>query len=329
MNKKAFRADLLLLLTSCIWGLAFTAQRTGMEFLGPFTFNAIRFAMGSLSLLPLIFFLKAKRDKKEIQPENENEVQPRASFKSILINSLLAGIVLFSGAAFQQIGMIYTTAGNAGFITSLYVVLVPIFGLFIGRKTGIPTWIGAAAALIGLFFISQSDASSVDTSAAGSMSSINLGFILISLSAPLWALHVLLIDHLVKKIDPLILSCGQFAFCAIFSLIPALLTESVSAETLRGALTPLLYSGLGSVGIAYTLQAVAQQDAPPAHASILLCLESVFAAIGGIIILSEPVSARTFLGFACMFAGMIITQWDVLTKGQVKSKKEHNSQSAL
>jgi drug/metabolite transporter (DMT)-like permease len=309
MNKNALRADLLLLLTSCIWGLAFTAQRTGMEFLGPFTFNAIRFAIGSISLLPLIFFLNARAKKNNV---SEDETKPKASFKTILIYSFLAGIVLYGGATLQQIGMIYTTAGNAGFVTSLYVVLVPIFGLFIGRKTGIPTWVGAAATLIGLFFISQADASSAVSG------SVNLGFILVAISAPLWAVHVLLIDHLVKKIDPLVLSAGQFAFCAIFSLIPALFTESINAESLRGAMTPLLYSGLGSVGVAYTLQAVAQQHAPPAHASILLCLESVFAAIGGIIILSEPISSRTFLGFAFMFAGMIITQWDVIA-GKKKS----------
>jgi drug/metabolite transporter (DMT)-like permease len=307
MNKNALKADSLLLLTSCIWGLAFTAQRTGMEFLGPFTFNAIRFGMGSISLLPLIFFLRAKKRKNS----PEGETNPPFSFKTILICSFFAGIVLFGGAAFQQIGMIYTTAGNAGFVTSLYVVLVPIFGLFIGKKTGFPTWIGAAATLIGLFFISQAE----------SPGSVNLGFILVAISAPLWACHVLIIDHLVKKIDPLILSCGQFAFCALFSLIPALFTEIISVETLKGAMMPLLYSGLGSVGVAYTLQAVAQRNAPPAHASIILCLESVFAAIGGIIILSEPANSRTFLGFAFMFAGMIVTQWDVVAGG---IKKRNN-----
>lgn len=312
MNKKALQADLLLLLTSCIWGLAFTAQRTGMDFLGPFTFNAIRFAMGSISLLPLIFFFKAKSKKDAPQDKSlESGVKP-ASFKPILISSFLAGIVLFGGAAFQQIGMIYTTAGNAGFITSLYVVLVPIIGLFIGRKTGSPTWIGSVAAVIGLFFISQTE----------SPGTLNIGFILVAISAPLWACHVLLIDHLVKKIDPLVLSCGQFAFCAVFSLIPALFSESITFDALKGGLVPLLYSGLGSVGIAYTLQVVAQRNAPPAHASILLCLESVFAALGGIIILSEPVTFRTFLGFAFMFAGMIITQWDVAAGGFKKRAKK-------
>jgi drug/metabolite transporter (DMT)-like permease len=324
MNKKALQADLLLLLTSCIWGLAFTAQRTGMEYVGPFTFNAIRFAMGSLSLLPLIIFLQVKTRKEQTSEEQE---KPKSSFKTMLICSFLAGIVLWSGATLQQIGMIYTTAGNAGFVTSLYVVLVPIFGLFIGRKTGIPTWIGAAATLAGLFFISQAESSAVKTSAAEVFGSINVGFILVALSAPLWAMHVLLIDHLVKKVNPLMLSCGQFACCAMLSIIPALFTESISGETLKGAALPLLYSGLGSVGIAYTLQVVAQQHAPPAHASILLCLESVFAALGGIIILSEPLSARTFLGFAFMFAGMIITQWDVVSGGLKKKrmKKLHSA----
>jgi drug/metabolite transporter (DMT)-like permease len=307
MNKKALQADLLLLLTSCIWGLAFTAQRTGMEFLGPFTFNAIRFAMGSISLIPLIFFLKAKKKKAISFEEN---AKSKFSFKTILVSSLLSGIVLFSAASFQQIGMIYSTAGNAGFVTCLYVVLVPIFGLFIGRKTGIPTWIGAAATFAGLFFISQAG-----TSASAASSSVNLGFILVAISAIFWACHVLVIDHLVKKIDPLILSCGQFACCAIFSLIPALFTESISWEMLKGAMMPLLYSGLGSVGIAYTLQAVAQQHAPPAHASIIMCFESVFAAVGGILILGESITSKTFLGFAFMFAGMIVTQWDVLSGG--------------
>ena len=302
MNKKALQADLLLLLTSCIWGFAFVAQRTGMEFLGPFTFNAIRFAMGSISLLPLIIFLRTKA-KKNNPPGDETK--PALSFKTILMCSLLAGIPLFGGASLQQIGMIYTTAGNAGFITSLYVVLVPIFGLFIGRKTGIPTWIGAAATLAGLFFISQAE----------SPGSLNHGDVLVALSAVFWACHVLILDRLVKKIDPLVLSAGQFAWCAIFSLVPALFTESVTLEALKDALVPLLYSGLGSVGVAYTLQAVAQRHAPPAHASILLCLESVFAALGGIIILAEPTSSRTFLGFAFMFAGMIATQWDVIIGG--------------
>ncbi len=301
MNKKALQSDLLLLLTSCIWGFAFVAQRTGMDYLGPFTFNAIRFGIGSVSLLPLIIFLKSRAKKNP--PEGEPKSVP--SFKTILMCSLLAGIPLFGGASLQQIGMIYTTAGNAGFITGLYVVLVPVFGLFIGRKTGIPTWIGAAATLTGLFFISQ----------AGTPGSLNPGDVLVALSAIFWACHVLLLDRLVKKIDPLVLSAGQFAWCAVFSLVPALFTESINLDSLKGALVPLLYSGFGSVGVAYTLQAVAQRHAPPAHASILLCLEGVFAALGGIIILKEPIGPWTFLGFAFMLAGMIATQWDVIMGG--------------
>ncbi|MDR2362939.1 MAG: DMT family transporter [Spirochaetaceae bacterium] len=329
MNKQALRADLLLLLTSCIWGFGFVAQRSGMEYVGPFTFNGIRFILGSLSLLPLIRFIGRKKGGVLKQAPG-----------SPVFASLLAGGCLFIAVTFQQGGIMFTTAGNAGFITGLYVVLVPILGIFLGRKTGLPTWIGAGCTLTGLYFLS----------AAGHLESINPGDVITAISAFFWALHVLLIDRLVKTTDPLMLSSGQFAWCGLFSLITALGVEpflgdwvealnpalrssglfswyslpelltgigsgAISGVFLRDSLIPILYGGLASVGIAYTLQVVAQQYAPPAHATIILCLEGCFAAIGGILLLGEPLGAWTLLGFCLMFSGMLVTQWEVIAGG--------------
>ncbi|MDR2394835.1 MAG: DMT family transporter [Treponema sp.] len=302
MNKRAIRADGLLLLTSGIWGVAFVAQRTGMDYVGPFTFNGIRFILGSFSLLPLIIVrnLTHQSDKPasmltRIGSEKRAWIGP----------SMLAGTCLCIAASLQQIGIIYTTAGHSGFITGLYVVLVPLFGIALKRKTGLATWIGAVWTLTGLFFLSTE----------GNMNTINFGDGITAVGAIFWAFHVLLIDRLVQKVDPLILSAGQFAWCGICSSALACLgTESFSWGIAVQGLVPILYSGLGSVGIAYTLQVVAQQDAPPAHATIILCLEGVFAALGGCLILAEPLGSWTILGFICMFCGMVATQWELITR---------------
>jgi drug/metabolite transporter (DMT)-like permease len=292
MNKKTMQADLLLLLTSCIWGFGFVAQRSGMEFVGPFTFNAVRFSLGSLSLLPLIAIRR-----KSIP-----------SARAVILSSCAAGSCLFIAVSLQQVGLMYTTAGKAGFITGLYVVLTPIFGIFLGKKTGFPTWLGAGSTALGLFFLSR----------AGNTGSVNPGDCITGVSAIFWTFHVLLIDRLVRRVDPIVLSCGQFAWCGVYSFIGMAFRETLSAEALRGGLIPILYGGLGSVGVAYTLQAVAQRSAPPAHAVIILCLEGGFAALGGVLILAEPLCPWTFLGFAAMFFGMVATQWDVIRSGKQK-----------
>jgi drug/metabolite transporter (DMT)-like permease len=329
MNKRAFRADILLLLTAGIWGFGFVAQRSGMEYVGPFTYNAIRFALGSLSLIPLILYFRSNRAKDPGVPAG------KASPGTVFRSSLLAGSVLFVAVILQQLGIMFTTVGNAGFITGLYVVLTPILGIFMGRKTGIPTWIGAVFTLTGLYFLS----------AAGRMSRINPGDLITIVSALFWAFHVLIIDRLVQKVDPLVLSSGQFAWCGLYALAGALLFEAsvpawaafiapafplqswralpelisalagkttLEGFSVTGALIPILYGGLASVGIAYTLQVVAQKDAPPAHATIILCLEGCFAALGGVLLLNEPLSAWTLLGFVLMLLGMFITQWEVI-----------------
>jgi drug/metabolite transporter (DMT)-like permease len=322
MNTRALRADILLLLTALLWGFGFVAQSSGMDYVGPFTYNGIRFILGSLSLLPLIFFQRAR---------GPGAVKGGSALRSTFI----AGSVLFVAVAFQQIGIMFTTVGKAGFITGFYVVLTPVFGIFLGKKTGLPTWLGMVFALAGLYFIFM----------AGSRVSINPGDLITLVSAVFWACHILVIDHLVTRTDPLVLSSGQFAWCGLYALIAALVLEpSVSSLAARlapdypiqqwktlgellsalgeggggfpsglmGAAIPILYGGLVSVGVAYTLQVVAQRDAPPAHATIILCLEGSFAALGGVLLRGENPGLFTLLGFFFMFLGMIVTQWDVI-----------------
>ena len=335
MNKRALRADILLLLTAAIWGFGFVAQRSGMEFVGPFTFNGIRFILGSLFLLPFIFF-RLKR----------SGIAKEKTFIPLLRYSLVAGGCLFFAVSLQQIGIIFTTAGNAGFLTGLYVVLTPIFGIFLGRKTGYATWIGCVITLFGLYFIS-----------AAGRPSVNPGDILVIASAFFWAVHILLIDRLMQgkhgqrklQIDPVELSCGQFAVCGIFSLLGAFIAEPHTVNTIEKiypsllseglfswlpfpslvsavktgavafpvqAVIPILYGGPVSVGIAYTLQVVAQRDAPPAHAVIILCFEGCFAVLGGVLLLGEKTGIWTLLGCVLMLAGMLATQWEVITKSK-------------
>jgi drug/metabolite transporter (DMT)-like permease len=292
-----------------------------MEYVGPFAYNGIRFVLGGLSLFPIIAWQKSGA------PLNQKKALP---------GILAAGSIIFFAVTFQQLGIMFTTAGNAGFITGLYVVLTPIFGIFLGRKTGKVTWVGAVFTLAGLYFISV---------AGSGPAELNPGDILVAIGAIFWACHVLIIDRLVQKIDPIILSSGQFMICGLVSLIAAFLTEPALAECLKsfdtlsaiawtpfpallsglssgtipvakvsGAIIPILYGGLASVGIAYTLQVVAQRNAPPAHATIILCLEGCFAAFGGAIILHEPLGTWTILGFALMLTGMLASQWEIILR---------------
>jgi len=334
MNKIALKADLLLIVTSIIWGFAFVAQRVGMDFIGPFTYNGVRFALGSLSLIPLLLYFNAKKKKPftVYHPEGNAAVQSdnARGFQSnqsqhfnhptraqrnadrwvFIFGSLAAGSILFIGASLQQIGLQYTTAGKAGFLTGLYVVLVPIVGIVLGHKTGLPTWIGAILAVIGMYILSAPD----------HLGQVNPGDLLVIASAFFWAFHVLLIDNLSKRLDPIQLSAAQFTWCTVYSLIAALVLEQPSLEAILRAAVPILYGGLGSVGIAYTLQVVAQRDAPPAHSSIILCLEGFFATLGGILILAEPAGLRSIGGSGLMLMGMLATQWDVIFGGSHEKK---------
>ncbi|QGY39318.1 EamA family transporter [Pseudodesulfovibrio cashew] len=300
MNSRALRADILLFVTAAIWGFAFVAQRVGMDHVGPLTFNGVRFALGALALTPLILRMEKFRSSSHAG----------VSKKRLAVGGGCLGLALFFGATLQQVGLAgpqlaafgftATTAGKAGFITGLYVVFVPLFGLLLAQKPGWGTWIGAALAVVGMYLLSVT----ADLT-------ISFGDLLVFIGALFWAGHVLLIGKLspgMDAVDAIKLSTVQFAACAVLSLLCAVFTEEISFAGVQGAALPIAYGGLMSVGVAYTLQVVAQRDAQPAHAAIILSLESVFAALGGWMLLGEVLTVRAMIGCGLMLAGMLLSQ---------------------
>src|SRR6056297_272355 len=313
MNTRAIRADFFMLITAAIWGTAFVAQRVGMDYVGPFTFNGVRFLIGGLSLIPFLFIRPTKPGKVEAEAVIETgakaevkeevkagEVGEGAGLGSrwkLLLYGALAGGALYLGASFQQVGIVYTTAGNAGFITGLYVIMVPILGLVVGRRPGGGVWLGAVLAVIGMYLLNEAPGVG-----------LNIGDALVLVCALFFALHVLLLGRISPMFPAVPLSIIQFLTCALLSLLTALWRETIMFTDILAAAVPILYGGIGSVGIAYTLQVIAQKDAPPAHAAIILSLESVFALIGGVLLLGETVVALKIAGAGLMLAGMLAAQ---------------------
>jgi drug/metabolite transporter (DMT)-like permease len=289
MKTATVKSDLLLLTTALIWGTAFVFQKTGMDHLGPFAFNGIRFILGSLALTPLTLF--------SLRRSAPVEYQTAPGPGTYLKGGLLAGLALFGGAALQQVGIVTTTAANAGFITGLYVILTPLMGLFFRQRPGWGTWIGGVLAVAGLYLLSVH----------GTMS-ISQGDLYVLIGAFFWAAHMLLIGWLAPRMNPIALAQAQFMVCGVLSLGVALCVESIPLEGVLGAADALLYCGLMSTGVAYTLQVVAQQEADPAHASIILSLEAVFAAVAGWFVLSEVLGLKEMAGCALMLTGMVLSQ---------------------
>ncbi len=289
MLKGTIKTDGLLLLTAIIWGFAFVAQRSGMAVIGPFAFSAARFALGTLVLIPLLVL--GKRRAGRVRPAGALGLGPRLGWAALL------GTVLFLGANLQQIGLVYTTAANAGFITSLYVILVPVAGICFGRRLAPRVWFGALLAVCGLYILS-----------IGGGFRMAPGDLLELLGAFFWTGHVLLINHLAGRMEPLELAVGQFATCALLSLAAALAHEPAPFAHLVPAAVPILYGGLLSIGVAYTLQIVAQQTAHPAHAAIILSMEALFAAVGGVLLLGEPLTGRLVLGGGLLLGALVLSQ---------------------
>jgi drug/metabolite transporter (DMT)-like permease len=308
LRSSTIRSDLILLLAAVIWGFAFVAQRMGMEHIGPFMFNAIRFGLGTGVVVIVVRGMEAWKGRRGDGETREitgregvqtNDQRPTTNDqRPVIIYGSLLGLILFAGATFQQAGLVYTTAGNAGFITGLYVILVPIFGLFSGQKAGVNLWGGAIIATVGLYFLSVTESLTMSK-----------GDILVLIGAIFWAIHVLYTGWLSPRTSALRLAATQYAVCALLSLVSAFIFENNTFDGIYNAAIPLLYGGLLSVGIAFTLQIVGQKKAPPAHAAIILSLEAVFAVIGGVIILSETMTDRKWLGCSLMLAGMLLAQF--------------------
>jgi len=297
MQREVWKSDAVLLTTAIIWGFAFVAQRAGMEHVGPFIFNGVRFALGCMVL---VFFIFRDNNRPSGPSTDERAMTPTTK----VWGSALAGLLLFGGSTLQQVGIVYTTAGKAGFITGLYVVIVPLLALFWGKRTTIGTWTGAVLAAAGLYFLSITEHFTID-----------FGDFLVFLGAFFFAGHVLVIGWLSPKINSYRLAFVQYAAVSILSLAVAVCCEDNTLHGLVQATIPILYGGVMSVGVAYTLQVIGQRNAHPAHAAILLSLESVFAAIGGWLLLGEIMSSRQLSGCALMLVGMLLSQlWMFLVR---------------
>ncbi len=288
MKTQEIRADLIMLLAAAIWGFAFVAQREGMETMGPFLFNTARFFIGTVFLLPIVWYLSKK---------NKSQNNKETSTKKLLFAGFIAGLFLFLAASFQQVGIQYTTAGKAGFITGLYIFFVPLIGIFFGQRTGSGTWLGAFIAVIGLYFLSINDDFSI---ARGDLFQL--------ICAIFFAAHILVIGYVAKSMDPLKLSLIQYFVSAVLSFFIAIAIEVITWEMIVDTAIPLLYAGIMSIAIGYTLQVVAQQHAKSSHAAIILGLEGAFAVLGGWLILDENLSTRGLIGCGLMLSGMFLSQ---------------------
>ncbi len=309
---KKLRGNLLLILTAFIWGVSFVAQSVGMEYVGPFTFNATRFFLGGIVLLPLVW-------RNAARARRQNGGQAPVPLKTVLLGGFLCGVALFIASTLQQLGIQTTSPGKAGFITALYIVIVPLLGLFLKKKPPVLVWIGVALAAAGMALLCLNEEFS-----------ISRGDTLVFLCAVCFSFHILIIDHFSPKADGVTLSCIQFFVSGLASLVLMLVFETPTAAQIKDAWMPIAYSGVLSCGVAYTLQVVAQKDTDPAVASLLLSLESVFAVLGGGVLLHQWLSAREALGCVLVFAAIILAQIDPaqlrrrLKGGQSPSESEPN-----
>lgn len=285
MNKRAW-GNLLLLLTAMIWGTAFVAQRVGMDDIEPFTFNAARMALAALAVgVPALLRAKA-------HPPTAKEK------KDTLLGGLCCGGFLAAASLFQQVGLVYTTAGKAGFLTAMYILLVPLLGaLVLGRREKRRTWFAVALGVAGMYLLCVREGLTLAK-----------GDALVCVCAVLYAGHILCCDRFSHQSDPIALSALQFAVTALLSLVLALLTEQPQLWQLRAAAVPILYCGLISGGLGYTMQMVAQRYTEPTVASLLMSLESVFAALSGALLLHEHMSARELSGCVILFAAILLVQ---------------------
>lgn len=289
--KQQIKSSLILLLTATIWGVAFVAQSVGMEYIGPFTFNAIRCVLGGMVLIPVILVLKKK---KETGAEN----QEKEDRKTLWMGGIACGVILCIASNLQQFGIMEASVGKSGFFTALYIVMIPVIGIFIGKRPGIKLWFCVALAVVGMYLLCMKDGSFT----------IERADIMLLLCALAFSFHILVVDYFSPKVDGVKMSCIQFFVCGVLSAVGMLFTEAPDISNIQAAWLPLLYAGLLSCGVGYTLQIVGQKGINPVIASLIMSLESVISALAGWVILGQVLSPKEILGCVLMFVAIIITQ---------------------
>jgi len=286
MHGFKLKNSLILLLTAIIWGVAFVAQSVGMDYVGPFTFTCVRSLIGGAVLLP--FLAIRRRERPALSAPDK---------KLLALGGLCCGIFLAAASCFQQFGIQFTTVGKAGFITAFYIVLVPVLGLFFKKHCGVFVWVGVILALVGLYLLCITEGFSIQP-----------GDLMVFICALLFAGHILVIDHFTQKVDGVAMACIQFFVCGALCAVPMLLFERPSFSQLTAAWLPILYAGVLSSGVGYTLQIVGQKDMNPTIASLILSLESVVSVLAGLLLLGQQLSLREILGCVFMFAAIIMAQ---------------------
>lgn len=297
---KQLKGNILLFITAFIWGCAFVAQRTGMEYIGPLTFNGIRSLVGGVTLLIYLYIrrrFEKKSASKNIDEHTKNNVTFQSSLKYTFFCGLICGLCLFAGTTLQQMGMVYTTAGKAGFITALYIVLVPLVGIFLGKRIRPVIWLGVVLAIFGLYLL-----------CVGEDFTVNKGDMLVLLCSFAFTVHITFVDKVSQKIDGVVISCIQLFVCGLISVPGMIFFEDIDWNLILQCMVPILYAGVLSCGVAYTLQIVAQKYTEPTIASMIMSLESVFALLSGMIILKESIALHEIIGCVVMFAAIILAQ---------------------
>lgn len=314
MKKTEWKSPALLFLTAVVWGVAFVAQSVGMDYVGPFTFNCIRCLIGAVVLVPCIWFLDGWKQRqcgascgRESAGAQDSASCSRRSAgaqdgasdgsHALLAGGICCGLALFVASNLQQIGIQYTTVGKAGFITALYIVMVPVFGIFLKKRAGIRVWVSVALAVAGLYLLCITD-----------RLALGKGDILVLLCAVVFAVHILVVDHFSAKADGVRMSCIQFLVCGLLSGVCMLLTEHPEMRLILQAWQPILYAGVFSCGVGYTLQIVGQKGTDPTVASLILSLESVVSVLAGWLLLGQRLSVRELGGCALMFAAILLAQ---------------------
>ena len=287
MRESSLKGNIMLLICATIWGVAFVAQSVGMDYVGPFTFNGVRFLIGGIVLIPCSKFLQRFETRKDFVEDK----------KKLLFGGIACGVLMFGATSFQQFGIMHTTVGKAGFITALYIVIVPILGIFTKKKVSLMVWISCIIAVIGFYLLSISG-----------QVQINKGDILVLICAVLFSFHILVIDYFSPKGDCVAISCIQFFTSGIICGICMLLFENPQIGKILEAYIPILYAGVMSCGVAYTLQIVGQKNMEPTVASLILSLESVFSALAGWVILGQKLSTKELMGCILVFIAVLLAQ---------------------